>query len=409
MTPDGAGGKDGASAFLAGLAGPDLLSRPTWEQWLDIAPPFAQTGYAMGGVTARYRRNGFAWDIHATLYTPEAEVDPGLAFVVFHGGAGSERGKDETPDGRPGIARVLAAQGFAVLSITYPGHYPPAGEWAAPIEGRLPIYLLDRDLEAAEIRQRNLCCTFNVIMEGAGRLVDRHLAGRRLLAFGHSTGGPMAADLYRVVDKAKVVGIIGFGSGGPDGWRGRWRDQTGAESAKEQPLDLVASHTAEGFRRAGYEDHGDLTPWGGAEEYTAWGARVRSQIKTGLCFNQHRACRRALEKYPALTGLAAEEYLGHLADPDPEWLASIGVLLLVGENDRGHWLRGERIGDKREMYMAVRYAEHTPRSRLVLVPRYGHFGFAARHNEKIVHAWLWALLNGFFPGVDSEKLSPPER
>ena len=283
-----------------------------------------------------------------------------------------------------------------MLSLTYPGHYPPQGVWQASLEERAPAYLLDRNLGADETRDRNLKCTFNVIMEGAGRLVDDHLAGRRLIAFGHSTGGPMAAHLHRFAASARVCGIVGFGSGGPDGWRGRWRQATGAESGEAQPLDQVALYTADGFRRAGYECPPEITPWGGADEYMAWGARVRSQMKTGLCYNQHRACVEELEQYPGLTGLPADEYLDHLADPDRDWLGSIGVLLVVGENDRGHWVRGERTQDKREMYMTARYAEHTDRARLVLVPRLGHFGFAALHNEKIVYAWLWAIREGYF-------------
>ena len=37
----------------------------------------------------------------------------------------SEKIMDLTPDGRPGLARVLASQGFKALALTYPGHYPP--------------------------------------------------------------------------------------------------------------------------------------------------------------------------------------------------------------------------------------------------------------------------------------------
>jgi cellulose synthase/poly-beta-1,6-N-acetylglucosamine synthase-like glycosyltransferase len=32
-------------------------------------------------VTTRYERNGYVWDIHGSLYTPDREVDSGLAFV----------------------------------------------------------------------------------------------------------------------------------------------------------------------------------------------------------------------------------------------------------------------------------------------------------------------------------------
>jgi hypothetical protein len=72
------------------------------------------------------------------------------------------------------------------------------------------------------------------------------------------------------------------------------------------------------------------------------------------------------------------------------------VLLLVGEADRGHWLRGETIAQKRETYRTARYAEQTRRAHLMVVPRLGHYGFASLHNEKIPHLWLWALREGYF-------------
>ena len=103
---------------------------------------------------------------------------------------------------------VMAAQGFTVLSLTYPGHHPPGGTWTVPITERQPIYLLDQSLPAEEVHDRNLKCTFNVILQGAGFLVDEHLAGRRLLAFGHSTGGPFVHTLMQRVEN--VRGLIGI-------------------------------------------------------------------------------------------------------------------------------------------------------------------------------------------------------
>jgi hypothetical protein len=101
------------------------------------------------------------------------------------------------------------------LALTYPGHYPPGGVWKIPVAERNPIYLMDHDLPPEEVSDRNLKCTFNVNLQGAGLLADDHLAGRDIIAFGHSTGGPMAAHLTRFSKKTKVIGIVGFGSGGP--------------------------------------------------------------------------------------------------------------------------------------------------------------------------------------------------
>jgi len=192
--------------YLDGLNSAELLLKLTWDEWLAVNAPFGNVDFSVEEVTARYNRNGYDWDIHGTLYVPTKEVNSRRAFVCFHGGAGSEKIMDLTPDGRPGLARVLASQGFKALALTYPGHYPPGGVWKQPIPERMPFYLLDRDLSDSEILDRNLKCTFNVILQGAGLLTDNHLAGREIIGFGHSTGGPMAAHLTRF-SKKKLSGL----------------------------------------------------------------------------------------------------------------------------------------------------------------------------------------------------------
>ena len=168
--------------YLDGLNSRELLLKLTWDEWLAIQPPYTGGKFTTADAWVRYQRNGYDWDMHGTLFTPENEIDPNRAFVFFHGGAGSEKIMDLTPDGRPGLARVLAAQGFKVLALTYPGHYPPGGVWQLPIVERNPIYLRDRDLAQEEILDRNLKCTFNVILQGAGLLTDEHLPAARLSA-----------------------------------------------------------------------------------------------------------------------------------------------------------------------------------------------------------------------------------
>ena len=382
--------------YLDGLNSRELLLKLTWDEWLAIQPQYSDGKFTTADAMARYQRNGYDWDMHGTLFTPEKETDPRRGFVFFHGGAGSEKIMDLTPDGRPGLARVLAAQGFKVLALTYPGHYPPGGVWKQPIPERNPIYLLDRDLPLEEIHDRNLKCTFNVILQGAGLLTDQNFAGREIIAFGHSTGGPMAAHLTRFSKKTKVIGIVGFGSGGPDGWRKEWREKTGAEKYHEIPLEQVSRRSPDSFKNSGYVDPEDLTPWGGAEDYIRLVSPLRSQMKTSLCDNQHNGAVGILEEYPKRTGLPREEYFDHLQEPDPNWLKTIRVLLVAGENDKGHWVRGDCLEDKREMFMGAKYAAATRGAHVVLIPRYGHVGYAELHNEKIAYLWLWAYKSGYF-------------
>jgi pimeloyl-ACP methyl ester carboxylesterase len=386
----------GTAKFLSGLKSNELLLRLAWDEWLMIEAPYDATGVTTADAWVRYRRNGYDWDMHGTVYMPEKERDPRRAFVFFHGGAGSEKIMDLTPDGRPGLARVVASQGFKVLALTYPGHYPLGGIWQQAIPERNPIYLKDRDLPKDEIADRNLKCTFNVILQGAGLLTDEHLAGREIIAFGHSTGGPMAAHLTRFSKKARVVGIVGFGSGGPDGWRLEWRNKTGAEKYAEKPVDHVSRRSPDSFKESGYIDPEDLTPWGGADDYIRLVSPLRSQMKTSLCDNQHNAAIGILEEYPKRTGLPREEYFDHLQEPDPNWLKTIRVLLTVGENDKGHWVRGDKLEDKREMFMGAKYAGVTRGAHVVLIPRYGHVGYAELYNEKIAYLWLWAYKQGYF-------------
>jgi pimeloyl-ACP methyl ester carboxylesterase len=382
--------------FLGGLKSSELLLKLTWDEWLAIEPPYAARPFALSETTVRYRRNGYDWDMHGTLYSPEMETDPRRAFVFFHGGAGSEKIMDLTPDGRPGLARAVAAQGFKVLTLTYPGHYPPGGVWRQPVAERNPIYLMDRALPPEEIADRNLKCTFNVILQGAGLLTDQQLAGREIIVFGHSTGGPMAAHLTRFSKQTSVIGIVGFGSGGPDGWRKEWRDQTGAEKYVEKPVDHVSRRSPDSFQESGYIDPEDLTPWGGVEVYIRLVSPLRSQMKTSLCDNQHNAAVGILDEYVKRTGLPREEYFDHLQDPDPNWLKTIRVLLTVGENDKGHWVRGDQLEHKREMFMGAKYAASTRGAHVVLIPRYGHVGYAELYNEKIAYLWLWAYKSSYF-------------
>lgn len=102
-----------------------------------------------------------------------------------------------------------------------------------------------------------------------------------------------------------------------------------------------------------------------------------------------------LEQYVRRTGLPRQEYFGYLDTPAAAWLRSLGVLLLVGENDKHHWDK-KHEEDSRELFMGRKYLEYTDRSHVVLVPKHGHVGVAELHNENFVYFWLWALKNKYF-------------
>lgn len=384
-------------SFLKEIRAKDLLVKLRWEDWLTIDAPFPIGGFTMKDVTTRYSRNGYDWVMHAKVYTPQREVDPKLGFFMMHGGAGSANNMDHTPDGRPGIARIVASQGIKVVSCSFTGHYPPDNKWKLPVAERQPVYLFDEALPLEETLDRNLKCTFNVNMQGAARLVDEHLQGRRLLAFGHSTGGPMAAHLHKWTKTCKVIGLCGFGTGGPDGWKRQWSESIDAVP-KGYPIDHVSRRSVKSYKAAGYEDPEDLCPWGGPGPYMEWADRNKSQLKTALCDNQHNGSYEQLEEVCKKTGLPHEEYFDHFADPDPAWLKSISVLLVAGENDKGHWVKGgEKLENKREMFMGRKYqAAGCKHAHVVLVPRYGHVGYAELHNEKLAYLWLWAYRDGYF-------------
>ena len=253
--------------------------------------------------------------MRGTLFEPDRDHKVKTGFVLLHGGAGSEMEFVETPDGRPGLAPWLAGAGFRVLAISFPGHLPDAGIWRESVRERDPCYLLDASLSSDEIAKRNLVCTYNTIVQGAAQLVDEYFRGCDVILFGHSTDGPMSVSLGAALKEANAIGIVGWGSGGPDGWYREWQDIHSVRTERDKPIGSVARRTAQSFRDAGYEDETDLTPWGNADDYFSWADRYKAQFKTCLCDNQHGGSIERLLDYEAVTGLPRLELIDHLFDP----------------------------------------------------------------------------------------------
>ncbi len=401
-----------AKRYIARLNENELFIHLDWGSFLGIDAPYPNTGFQRKEVTARFRRNGYDWDMHGTLYTPDAEALPGYSMVLIHGGGVNELDFFSTPDKRPGLAAVLASQGFQVLTPSYPGLWPAGGKWTAPVTQRKPFYLLDRQLDDAQIDDRLLKATYQVYMHGISLLVEQCLAGQKLFAHGHSTGGPMAVDLHEYLTTTKVVGILGWGSGGPDGWILQWRQANEMPLASIEPsrspgnpsaLTDISYRTVKGYRdSAGYEDLPELTPWGRMEQRFELVRDTTPMFNPPLQNVSHLGDIERLKKYQLATGLPLEEYVAHVKEPDPAFLRRIKALLLVGENDKSHWTAGGKLPEQRQDgFVAKLYAEKSKGAHLVVVPKFTHMGHWALHNEKIAYLWLWAIRSGYFGDLGS--------
>src|SRR5919109_1593258 len=72
--------------YLDELRSRELLMKLSWEEWRAIQPPYTDDKFTTAETWIRFQRNGYDWDMHGTLFTPEKEADPQRGFVFFHGG-----------------------------------------------------------------------------------------------------------------------------------------------------------------------------------------------------------------------------------------------------------------------------------------------------------------------------------
>lgn len=380
--------------YLEAMRSRELFYYPTWEEWLSVDSPYPQVGFRKERVITRFSRNGYEWDINGAVYTPEKEVDPSIAWLVTLGTNGSEGECDRCPDGRPGIAPLLAARGFKVMSLTFPGHYyPPDGIWPMAVEARKPVYLFDRELPEAETADRVNKCTVDVGVQGSALLIDTHLSGRGVIA----TNGPLHVRLPTFLKKARMIGMTSIGFAGTDGWRLKWGRKVGGDPfIWHWPIDKVQRKSPESHKKSGYESDQMLTPWGGGEAFIEIVSRYRSQLKSSLTVNQHDAAVEELEQYVRLTGLPRGEYFDFLDDPAPATIQGQGILVFVGMHDKKRWIWGEDVEDKWEVFMARQYERFGARTHMIPVPHHGHYAMTEKYNEKFVHHWLWSHKDGYF-------------
>ena len=368
------------NTFLSFLKGEDLMLKLSWDEYLKIEPPFPKTQYSVQEVTSRYSRNGYEWDIHGKLYTPEKEVIPKNAIIMVHGGAVNESTFDKAPKNRPGWARVVASQGFKVLTVSYPGLWPPGGVWSKSAEERTPIFLLDRDISSRELKDRILKYTFNLVVQGIAALVDQNLSGSNILVFGHSIGARLVVDLWKFTKNAKVTGILGFSSLGPK----RWEDEL------NETL----------FQRTDVETPREEKPT--LEKLTRY-QTILPQTQKPRIFLPILRTPAELEECVKISGLPREEYFDNTLtrEPDRMWLKSIRVLLLFGENDtfpreRAYWPQDRLLYYRPAYYVSKKFFEATSGTRLVIVPKFTHTGHLEPHSEMMTYLWLWAIKAGYF-------------
>jgi hypothetical protein len=383
--------------YLEAMRKLELFYYPTWEEWLSVDSPYPAVGFRKERVFTRFNRNGYDWDINGALYTPDKEIDPSIAWLVTLGTNGSEGECDVCPDGRPGIAPLLAARGFKVMTCTFPGHfYPPDGNWPMAVADRKPIYLFGQELSDEEIADRDNRCTIDTSMQGVGLLVDKHLAGRGIVC----TNGQVHGRLPAFIAKTRIVGMASIGFGGQDGWRLKWAEKLGKDPfIWHWPVDgAQQKKSTDTFKKSGYESDKMLTPWGGADEFIREVSRYRSQLKSTLTVNQHDAAVEELEQYVKMTGLPRGEYFDFLNDPAPGSMKGQGILMFVGMHDKKRWIWGDDVEEKWEVFMARQYQRFADRVHMIPVPHHGHFAMTELHNEKFVYHWLWSHKDGYFEG-----------
>lgn len=372
--------------FLDFLKGRELLLELTLDEYLSVKTPFPETKYSTREVTSRYYRNGYDWDIHGTLYTPERESIPGISILMVHGSGVNESTFDKTPNGRAGWARVIASHGFKVLSVSYPGQWLPESMRKKPSEDRTPSFLFDREIGADELRERMLRYTFSLVAQGITTLAEQNLVGSNMIAFGHSLGGRLIIELFKFLKKGKIVGILGYGSHGPAVWGNQLQDRLREKRGEKLEERKPTFEELTSFRR--------LLP--GFREPRIYMPVIRSVSE--------------LEECAKITGLPREEYLDSTLtkEPDPVWLRNIKVLFMVGENDSGlrtaiaHWPKDQPLEDRPAYYFAKKFAASTLGAHLVVIPNHTHFGHLEDGGEKIVYLWFWAIKCGYFKNeIDS--------
>lgn len=196
-------------------------------------------GYRASWAVVRFPYYGFEWDItglRLESLNPAAKKVPWI--VIVNGGSANFYEFFLDPLNAAGLGQYLA-QKVNVLLVTIPGNFKYDG-WTVPPDVRAPQYLLDREIDADEIKVRNAVYSNKMEIEGLKRLIKEHTFGD-ILIVGHSTSGELA---FLSMGDAEIEGslkgrFLGWGSGGPSNLRKEWEESVGI---RKQTIDKLSKY-----------------------------------------------------------------------------------------------------------------------------------------------------------------------
>lgn len=357
-----------------------------------------QLGYKAKFHVVRYSRYAFDWDITGLELQPQRPA-PGLpTIVIIHGGSANWYEFFLDPLNGPGLGQYLA-QKVPVLLVTIPGNYKDGG-WTEkqPYDERIPGYVLDAKLSAAEASKRNAAFTFALVMDGLQRLIEKTTRGP-LLVIGHSTGGELPFLLQTTMSDRPAGRFLGWGTGGPAHVRRDWENGNGRRARRVENMgrypnvSRLRPRDAEGYVASDYV--GPLNPLAGGsprDTATRWFEREsvrRPQFKQVLQDMEHggmiehkqrleQEIREALPNTPAANAVVKDLFLTNTA-PLKDYQRMVWV---VGRLDEGHG--GADTEQSLDVYVARRFQAENPKAEirvLTIDAPLTHYGHIERPRE----------------------------
>lgn len=366
-------------------------------------------GYSARWHEVRFNTYGLDWDISGLHLTPE-DARPGLpTMVIINGGAANWYEFFIGPKNEPGLAQYLA-QKVPVLLLSIPGNYRHGGWSDADFGQRIPGYLLDRDVSAAEAKVRNAVYTFRVVTDGVMAILDELVAGP-LVVIGHSTGGEVQYILKEALAERNRGLSMGWGTGGPAGLRSMREFRSVRSIDDYMHVTELRARTSDQYSR-GYL--GPLNPYWDpqlsrteiAANWMAAESQRRPQFKQALQDMEHSSSINLLPEVSMQIresladnsyGVAAEEVIDDLFSTMRAPVSGYRKMIWTTTNlDTGHW--HEDPNKARELQVAREFREENPgipiRVLVFDVPmtHYGHIEKPRELAGGLVAALRWLVI-----------------